>query len=179
MFSWVVWTLFTAGGLLLLAAGVGHVVRRRHLAAVLTTHRVTGAPRRLIATTLGFAEIVVGAAVVSTAATGAVSAPAGVTATVVYAAFVGYLARLLRVAPGADCGCFGSDEPVTGWTVARAVLLAATSLAAVFVPGPAASLGQGAVLLGAGVVAALILTVLTSLGSLIGQPPVKAEPGHH
>lgn len=72
----------------------------------------------------GVAEVAVAAALL------AVPAPVGgVASAVLGLAFVGYLARLRHVAPGASCGCAGGGTaPVTWRSFARAGLVAASGV---------------------------------------------------
>ncbi|MEU5696214.1 MauE/DoxX family redox-associated membrane protein [Actinosynnema sp. NPDC020468] len=43
---------------------------------------------------------------------------------VLYAGFAGYLVVLRRRSPGAPCGCFAGEGPVTRWLVGRALFFA-------------------------------------------------------
>ncbi|MQA77498.1 MAG: hypothetical protein GEV10_03290 [Streptosporangiales bacterium] len=71
----------------------------------------------------GVAELAVAAALL------AAPAPvAGIASAVLGLAFLGYLARLRHVAPGASCGCTGAAAPVTWRSFARAGLVAASGV---------------------------------------------------
>ena len=139
-------------------------------AAVLATKlpgawRLAGRPFvRLVA--LG--EILIAAAVLIA---GGVLSAALLTVAYLSLALVAW--RLVRRAPGQDCGCFGkASEPVSRWHVGVNLAGAATAAVAVVVPAPsviAALRGSGAltVPLSAAVVMAafLIYLVMTALPS--------------
>jgi hypothetical protein len=114
------------GALLLTAAGLGHLRRRHLLRAALGAQRLL--PRRLwrpVAAALGGAELLVGASVLAVLLTAPSAAVPPLAAQACgYGGLAAYLAVLRRRRPGAPCGCFGTDGPVTWLVVARAGLLA-------------------------------------------------------
>lgn len=55
-------------------------------------------------------------------------------ATALFLAYLAFAAYLLRRRPGAPCACGSTSEVVNGWTVARAGMLAAATLAAAIAP---------------------------------------------
>lgn len=68
---------------------------------------------------------------------------------VLYAAFAVHLVRLRKRRPGAPCGCFRGEGPVTGWTIGRAVVFAVGAAAEPAAP-PLIALSGGFVLAMAG-----------------------------
>ncbi|MFD7659912.1 MauE/DoxX family redox-associated membrane protein [Actinosynnema sp. NPDC059797] len=68
---------------------------------------------------------------------------------VLYAAFAVHLVRLRKRRPGAPCGCFRGEGPVTGWTIGRAVVFAVGAAVEPAVP-PLIALSGGFVLAMAG-----------------------------
>lgn len=128
---------------LLVWSAVLHLVGRLRFHAVLVAHQVL--PYRLtgaVAAVFPVVELVLGVLGTVLAVTTGVGcwAPArAVTATAVaavYLAMAGYVARQLRTAPGAPCGCFGRGRPSTVGTALRALGLA-------MLAGVAATLEQG------------------------------------
>ncbi|GAA1296991.1 MauE/DoxX family redox-associated membrane protein [Saccharothrix xinjiangensis] len=107
--------MFAVGGALLLVFAALGHLRGRRALAVL--------------------ELVVAASVVVT--------PHAVA--VLYAAFAVHLARLKKRRPGAPCGCFRGEGPVTWWTVGRAVAFAVGAAAEPAAP-PLIALSGGFVL---------------------------------
>ncbi len=117
------------GALLLLAGGVAHLRRPRHLAAVLAAQRLV--PRGLhrpLSVIVAVIEAGVGAAAVTGWLTGARLPMAAVA--VVYAAFGGYTAVLRVRRPGSPCGCLGGSTAVSWGVVARAWVFCAGAAAA-------------------------------------------------
>lgn len=113
---------------LLVWSAVHHLAGRRRFHAVLVVHQVL--PYRLtgaVATVFPVAELVLGAlGTVLAVASGAgcwAAARAVIAAAVatVYLAMAGYVARQLRTAPGAPCGCFAGARPSSVLTVLRAL----------------------------------------------------------
>lgn len=79
----------------------------------------------------GMVELVVAAALL------VAPAPVGGTASAVLGlVFLGYLARLRRVAPGASCGCAGAAAPVGRRSFARAGLVAVSGALVVVTGAP-------------------------------------------
>lgn len=127
-------TIFLAGSVLLLTTGVGHARQRAKLTVVLIGHRLL--PTRW-AHTLSWlligTELVVGsggtsAVVMWQLGGGLTPAPALAQATI-YTLFFGYLIALARLRSGADCGCSSRSEPVNGFAIGRAAVLAAAAIA--------------------------------------------------
>ncbi len=119
------------GAMLLVAAAVGHLRRRRMFAAVLAAQRVLPRRwRRPVAAMTGPVELLVGAAAVAGWPVGGRVAVAGLTAVAaVFVAFGLYLVVVRVRTPAAPCGCFGDGE-ITGAVVARAWFFAAAAAAA-------------------------------------------------
>lgn len=176
MLGWLIWTGVVAGALLLCSSGLGHVLRRRQLDAVLLTHRLRAVIRRLVVATLGPAEIVIGVGVLaSLLSPGNPFLPVLLMAGL-YSGFAVYLVLLVRVAPGVSCGCFGDDEPAGPATVVRAAVLATACWAAVlWQPALPVSLQSKAALLGLGALVALMANILPSVLGLRShaEPPVR------
>ena len=164
MLGWLVWTVLLAGALLLLSSGADHVVHRRQLGETLLTHRLPDRLRRWISHGLGLAEIIVGAACVTGFLSGGATIPVGAL-VLFYSCFAVYLSRLIRVAPGVRCGCFGGDEAAGVSTVVRAVVFVVAGCVALAMADPGATLPQRAVVLAAAAVGALMSTGLTGVTS--------------
>ncbi len=112
--------------LLLIVGGFGHVRRARAFAEVLARQQlVPHGLRRAVATIIGPAEVVLGGtAVAAWLGASQRAAPALAMIAGCYAVFGCYTAVVLVRAPGAPCGCFGADEPVTPLVAARAWVMA-------------------------------------------------------
>lgn len=145
-----------AASILLVAAGSTHVRHRRVFGATLRRHGLLApALGRRIAGLIGPVEAAVGGAVLLCWTITAPLGVAGVAVCALYGAFGAYAALALRRAPGAPCGCFGGDEPLTPLVPARAAVLALGSLPALTVTPPASG-GTRLVVLGAGVLVAVL-----------------------
>lgn len=133
-----------AVGLVLLAAGTGHLRDARGTRAALAAHdllpaglqRVAGVLLAPVELALG-AALVLGAAGLGGAAPGAAGvsllAVAGGAAAALLAGFTTYLALVLRRTRGraeVPCGCGLGATPVGPWTVLRAALLLGLALLA-------------------------------------------------
>jgi hypothetical protein len=117
------------GALLLLAAGVGHLRRPAHFAAVLAAQRLVPRwSRRPLAVLVAVTEIGTGAVAVAGWLSG--HWPLMIPVAAVYVAF-GVYTTVLRVRrPGAPCGCFGGGGAASWGVVARAWLFCAAAVAA-------------------------------------------------
>jgi hypothetical protein len=133
--------------LLLLASAVGHL--RRPVLPDLVAHGVLGRrTRHVVAAVLPAAELVLGLVGLTA------RAPALVAQAVLFAAFAGYLALVVRAVrsagrTGVPCGCGLPEVPVGPAAVGRAAALATVALlAAAFaagLPSDAASVALAAV----------------------------------
>lgn len=128
--------LLGAAGLVLLAAGLGHLRSPADLRRGLAAHRVLpGALHRAVALVLGPVEVALGALAL-VAAVGAGSWGRGVAVgvsmpvTLLFLLLTAYLFRVLRTTRGqvVPCACGLGETPVGPPTVARAAIL--TALAA-------------------------------------------------
>ncbi len=124
--STVGWCLALAGAVLLVAAGIEHTRQPSVLRSSMEaqrTFRASAVP--LIARVLGPIELIIGVGVLGCWVVGSeLIRPLSAAAAVLYAAFAVYTLFLLRRRPTAPCGCFGTSDPVTVATVARAAFLA-------------------------------------------------------
>ena len=161
----VVWALAVGGAWLLVAAGVQHVRRPRHLQAALLAQRAPASWRR-IARWWGPVEVLIGAAVLLVLLLGLTTrwgALAPLAAGLVYLGFAVHLVRVLRRTPGAPCGCLG-DEPAGPAGVVRAALFGVSALLATTAEMPD-GLTRWAVL-AVGVLIALMAAVIPSVLTL-------------
>ncbi|OLT39638.1 hypothetical protein BJF86_07225 [Serinicoccus sp. CNJ-927] len=169
-----------AVGLVLLAAGVGHVRAPLETTRALRGHGLLPAGvTPVVARALAPVEVVLGLGMLL-AATGLLpSAPArllGLGAAVLCLAFAVYLQLVHRRVEGAPvpCGCGLGSTPVTHWAVARAAVL--TGLATVVVLAPVT--GWQAVP-GAPVVAQVAVAVLAGTALAVATaalPAARAVP---
>jgi hypothetical protein len=146
----------------LLLAGSLHLVRQRHLVAVLQVHGWPRAAARAGSVVVAVSETVIGAAGVAALVLGASWRVPAVAATLLYLGYALYTGRLVRAGADVPCGCGTRDHPVTGWVAIRAALYAAASLVAVAAGGTATALdGPTAALVWAsGVVIGVLLWLL-------------------
>ncbi|ANS79115.1 hypothetical protein SGUI_1719 [Serinicoccus hydrothermalis] len=129
-----------AVGLVLLAAGVGHLRGPRDTARALRAHGVLpGGSVGPVARTLGPLEVCLGLGLL-VAATGLLPpgparllALAGTALCLAFAAYLWVVQRRVAGAP-VPCGCGLGTTPVGPWAVARAGVLAALALLAVLAP---------------------------------------------
>ena len=126
--------VFLAGSVLLIIAGVGHSRHHHVFLATLTSHGLL--PRRLVRSSswcVVGGELTVGSwgtfAVVNWQLNGGLSVAAALAQAGLYLLLLGYLVALIRLRPGADCGCFHPATPVNALTVVRAASLAGVALA--------------------------------------------------
>ncbi|GEB14784.1 MauE/DoxX family redox-associated membrane protein [Pimelobacter simplex] len=126
--TWVVVPTLLVPSALLVWSAVLHLAGSLRFHAVLVAHQVL--PYRLtgaVATVFPVVELVLGLlGTVLAVASGAGCwgpARAAIAASVaaVYLAMAGYVARQLRTAPGAPCGCFAGGRPSSVLTVLRAL----------------------------------------------------------
>lgn len=124
--STVGWCLALAGAVLLVAAGIEHTRQPGVLRSSLEAQRTfRGAAVRLITRVLGPIELIIGVGVLGCWVGGSeLIRPFTAAASVLYAGFAAYTLFLLRRRPTVPCGCFGTGDPVTVATVARAAFLA-------------------------------------------------------
>ncbi len=127
----VVSAIALGGALLLVAAAIGHLRRRRMFAAVLAAQRVLPRRwRRPVAAATGPVELLVGAAAVAGWSAGGRIAVVALTAVAaVFLAFAVYLMVVRVRTPAAPCGCFGGGG-ITPAVIARAWFFAAAATAA-------------------------------------------------
>jgi hypothetical protein len=125
--------LLSAAALLLGAAGLAKVLTPAPAAAALAATRLPGAGllgRELVVRLTGLAEVVIGVSVV---VAGGRIAAALLAATFLLLAIVSW--RMVSVAPGQDCGCFGrSGSTVSHWHTGVNLSFALVGLLAVLAP---------------------------------------------
>ncbi|MFC6087822.1 MauE/DoxX family redox-associated membrane protein [Saccharothrix lopnurensis] len=92
-----------------------------------------------------------------------------------YAAFTVYLVRLRKKRPGAPCGCFRGEGPVTRVVVGRAVVFAVGAAAEPAVP-PLIALSGGFVLAMAGYLLPELLRPVGTGSSTDGKPGPFGTP---
>jgi hypothetical protein len=123
--------------LVLLVAGLFHVVHRARFRQVLHEHRVV--PTRLtgwVGAAIAGAEVSIGGVGVAATilAEGEVQ-PFAFAAGALFAAFTAYTAAVLVMrGAAAPCGCARADYPVSVWVVLRAAALALAAIAAAAAP---------------------------------------------
>jgi Methylamine utilisation protein MauE len=159
-----IWAVSLAGAMLLLGAGAGHLRSPRWVRASLEAQRVLPAGwHGALARLLGPIELALAAVVLLGWFVAPVLLRVGLAAAaVLWVAFAGYLAVVLRRTPGAPCGCFGQDR-VSWWAVGRVAVLACATVATM----PAATPDEGRpVILVASVMVALMLWLLPQLAEV-------------
>jgi len=118
--------LRVALGLLFLWAAVSKVPDLAAFAQDVANYRII--PPALVpyaaAVVVGI-EIVTGIALV----TGIATRPAAILASILLVAFTAFLAQALLRGIDLRCGCFGTNEPASWWTVLRDLLLLTAALA--------------------------------------------------
>jgi len=118
--------LRVALGLLFLWAAVSKVPDLAAFAQDVANYRII--PPALVpyaaAAVVGI-EIVTGIALV----TGIATRPAAILASILLVAFTAFLAQALLRGIDLRCGCFGTNEPASWWTVLRDLLLLTAALA--------------------------------------------------
>jgi len=118
--------LRVALGLLFLWAAVSKVPDLAAFAQDVANYRII--PPALVpyaaAVVVGI-EIVTGIALV----TGIAARPAAILASILLVAFTAFLAQALLRGIDLRCGCFGTNEPASWWTVLRDLLLLTAALA--------------------------------------------------
>jgi hypothetical protein len=131
--------LVSAGAFLglgtLVFSGISHARDRAGFRAVLGRQGIW--PERTVGfvacAVIGF-ELGIGAlGAIALAAKASVATPL-LLSGLLYLAYGFYAANLMRTRPQAPCGCSSGDEPVNGWVVIRAVILAVGSLGAALLP---------------------------------------------
>jgi Methylamine utilisation protein MauE len=157
-------TTAVGGGLVLLAAGIGHARRFGLLRADLVSQALLPYRwHRAVARLLVVAELTVGLAVVVSGPT--LSRESGIVFAVeggLFLVLLAYSVALLRHRPATPCGCFGDDGPVSLPSVLRTGVLAAGSVAAA-VSGPPAASSPALLAAGAVVIAVLAYVVPAAL----------------
>ncbi|GAA0419859.1 hypothetical protein Aca07nite_12570 [Actinoplanes capillaceus] len=168
MHQQVATAIAVGGALLLLAAGVGHLRRRAHLAAVLAAQRMV--PRwshRPLAAVVAVAEVGAGAGAVAGWLTA--SWPLMIPASAVYAAFGVYTTVLRIRRPGTPCGCFDGDSAVSWSVVARAwMFCCAAIVAASALSADAATAGR--MVIGCAAILVALITWLAPQLVGVGRP---------
>jgi hypothetical protein len=163
------------GALLLLAAGVGHLRRRGHLAAVLAAQRMV--PRwshRPLAAVVAVVEVAAGAAAVAGWLAG--SWRWMIPMSAVYAAFGVYTAILRIRRPGTPCGCFGGDSAVSWSVVARAWVFCCAAIVAVSALSADTATADRLVVGCAAILVALITWLAPQLAG-VGEPARTGNSG--
>lgn len=174
MFEQITAAVAMGGALLLLAAGVGHLRRRGHLAAVLATQRLVPRwSRRPLAAVVAVTEI--GAGAIAVAGWLAAYRLLLIPMAVVYAAFGVYTIVLRLRRPGAPCGCFGDGGAVSWSVVARAWVFCGAAIVATSALDADAATADRLVTGCAAVLVALITWVVPQLAGVTGG--VRAGTG--
>lgn len=178
--------LALGGALLLVVASVGHLVHFDQLRAVVIGQQIVPyRAHRMLAGGLVVVELVVGAGVlVAVLAVPAGARPALAAETAVYVVLLGYLVLLRAVRPGAPCGCFAGEGPVSGAALVRAGVFAAAAGTALLVASPAPGAGSVPLSVAATTAGAVIATVARIAPRLAGTPgrsPARSLPtaAHH
>ncbi len=131
-----------AGAFLLTIGGLAHVRHRSSLRTALRAQRLlphAWLPRVAVAVTA--VELVVGTGVLAAvAAAPSIAWAPLILQGIVYSGFTAYLTRVMRVRPGAPCGCLGGHDAVTWATIGRAGLLACGSFGGAALTVPLAAL---------------------------------------
>ncbi|MGH3757533.1 MauE/DoxX family redox-associated membrane protein [Actinophytocola sp.] len=156
MVTAVALAIATGGGLVLVAAGVGHARRFDPLRAILASQALLPHRwQRPVAHLLVAAELVVGLAVVVAGL--APNGGPGIVFAVeggLYVAMLAYAVVLYRRRPAVPCGCFGDDGPASLPSVMRTGILAAgAGVAAAVTSSPGAHAAVPLPLLASGAVA--------------------------
>lgn len=126
--------------LLLLAGGLGHLREPRLLKATLRAQRLL--PSGLLAPVsllTPLTELLTGALAIATLLVPGAPGFLLIPQAILYLAFTGYLAVLVRTRPGVPCGCFDARTPASWTTVLRAALAGLLTIAALWarpVPEP-------------------------------------------
>lgn len=163
-----------ACGLVLAAAALAHLRRPRALARAIAVHGIVPSPAWWpLAVAVVAVEAVAAAALLRTAAvpTGPTGWIAAGGSAVVFLAFAGYLAAVLRrggAATRTPCGCGLGNEPVTPLAVARAGVLAVLAGAAAVTAPVEPLLGRTA---GEQVV---LVAAAATLAAVVGRLPALA-----
>jgi hypothetical protein len=171
MVSTVVLATAVGGGLVLLAAGVGHVRRFAVLRANLVSQALLPYRwHRPVAQLLVIAELVVGVAVV---VAGLAPRPGWRIAFAVegalYLALLGYAVTLRSRRPAAPCGCFGDDGPSSRSSLVRTGTLAIGATLAAAVTATRVATPLPLLLAGALTIAALAYVVPSALRTVNSQ----------
>lgn len=164
--------LVTAGALLLLAAGLSKIMVRRSGRSALVTARFPGAERLSGPVTdrlAGVLEVAAGAVSIL------VGGRLGAAVLAVSFAVLGAMSiRMMAVAAGQDCACFGRPTEITHWHTGVNFGFAAIGVAAMMSP-PGTLLEKfsqhgttaAALVLGAGLLAYLGYLLMTALPELL------------
>jgi hypothetical protein len=163
--------LLGATALLLAFAGIGKLIHPTRTARAV---RLLGAPPLAglsIVRAFGAAEIGLAAWVLVIG-----GAPAAGLLAAAYLILAAIAARLLRVAPQADCGCFGMpDQPISRTNVLTDIVCAAIGVAGVAWPQPALStaLANNGPWLGVGLFAMVLLLTWLLYQTVTSAPRVR------
>ncbi|QBJ98646.1 methylamine utilization protein [Rhodococcus sp. ABRD24] len=174
----MLWMMIAAvvGGVLLLA-GVPKVRDRGAMLRSVRGYRVLPAPlERLVAAVLPWAEIALGAALI----TGFAARPAAAAAALLFASFLaGLTINLMRGRRELDCGCFafghGGEAPRIGWFHAlRAGALAVVSALLAVMPFERPTVGEHLTAIGSAVVVIAAVAASAQLRTIVhpGRRPV-------
>jgi uncharacterized membrane protein YphA (DoxX/SURF4 family) len=129
------------GGILLLAGIVKLRQPYRFLGTVYEYQLVGGGAGQVVAALLPWLEVVTAVCLL----TGICVRGALLTSLVMLLVFSGVLARSLLHSDSIACGCFGSDDPISLWTLSRAGLLALLAAVTLWRTGASVLPSSGAV----------------------------------
>jgi len=134
--------LLGAAALVLLAAGAPKILRPGLGGAALTAARLPWArhlrPTWVVRLT-GLAEVAVALSVIAFG-----GRPAAAAVLVTFVVLAAFARRMMTVAPGQGCGCFGQAvSPVGPWHVGTNLALAAVGAAATLSPPPSLAVALG------------------------------------
>lgn len=176
--------LAASGAVMLVLSGARHIRDHRSLLATLLSHRTLPfKSARCLAKALPIVQLIVGVAAVFAITSSA--PPAVVTwltkalAATLYLAMTAYLATLLLLRPGVDCGCFARSEPVTWFSLTRTAMPAGAFIALLFM-SPDLSMLEGAVALSLGAIVAIVAVyrLFPNVRSARGHPRLSQGRGN-
>ncbi|MEO3776583.1 MauE/DoxX family redox-associated membrane protein [Micromonospora sp. B11E3] len=163
----------------LLVAVAEHLSRPAALARALAAHRVLPAPVPVAAAVIAAEGLLAGVGLVAALGDGgAVLVAVLVGSFALFGLYAGYGRHVTSTGRTGSCGCSRIELPMTGWVVARAVVLAGLALLAVILSGSVVPLLDRADATHAVVLlaAATFTALLWHLPAAMYVPPGAAEP---